>query len=772
VTSFSVIIPAYNAEASLASCLRSALTQDLDGGNFEVLLIDDCSTDMTHALALASVVDFPALRVTQTLANGGPGIARNLGIAQARGEWILFLDSDDALAPGALSRLTAFLALPEQTDCDAVSFDWHHADQPPDIGARRDQREAFLDKRDLIHRYLSLQMDGSVIYTAIRRTLLLEHGLVFAAGYHEDVDYLFKVYWQARRIGFLDAVLYAKRRRAGSIAETISTRHLDGFIRAWREIGEFLRSAPGEDFAAWRPSYLIGRLGLLATRVREICRRTDTPEAAAILYAALYLGWQSLDGSVNLGATPTQYSQIAHCFVTAMESDDSDAVARARRITGLVKEIMHKTWSCNDLHHSVFLAPDQVRTCCKRFFVDGEIRGDVVLLDTANAPDVTGAQISAAKRELHTAINRGDVTDCSGCPFLEFKEWGPIHPTRIRYLSFEYHSVCNLKCTYCSDTYYGGAKPRYDIQGLVDGFIAVGALDSAGTVVWGGGEPVVDERFTPLIDALVSRLPSLTQRVLTNSVTYSATIVRLLAADRIAITTSIDAGTRETFTQIRGSDRLDRVIRNLQKYANANPAKVTVKYIFTEGNQSLDECRAFVELMRGAGLLQCNFQISHDFKSETIDAAVLVSIIALYGALVAAGSQVVFFDDLLRQRLVGMDSDMEASVRRQLAALGLDDVLIEAAGPMDLAIWGAGWQAKYLLANASFFKHAKPAFLVDSTPSKIGSKFMGIAVRDPRELINSDIPVLIAAVQGYPAIYREFISLGLSPSRLITKLVI
>jgi organic radical activating enzyme len=342
----------------------------------------------------------------------------------------------------------------------------------------------------------------------------------------------------------------------------------------------------------------------------------------------------------------------------------------------------------------------------------------------------------------------------------------------IRYLSFEYHSVCNLECTYCSDTYYGGAKPRYDVQGLVDGFIGEGALDPAATVVWGGGEPVVDGKFTPIIDALVSRFPSLTQRVLTNSVTYSATVARLLAADRIAITTSIDAGTKETFTQIRGRDRLDRVVRNLQKYAAANPAKVTVKYIFTEGNESLEECHAFVEMMRAAGLLHCNFQISHDFKSETVDAAVLVSIIALYGALVAAGCRVVFFDDLLRHRLVGMDSGTEASLRRQLAALGLDDVLIEADGPMDLAIWGAGWQAKYLLENASFFKRVRPAFLVDSTPSKIGSKFMGIGVRDPRELVYSNIPVLIAAVQGYPAIYSEFVRLGLSPSRLIRKLLI
>jgi hypothetical protein len=291
-------------------------------------------------------------------------------------------------------------------------------------------------------------------------------------------------------------------------------------------------------------------------------------------------------------------------------------------------------------------------------------------------------------------------------------------------------------------------------------------------VVWGGGEPVIDRNFTPIADMVATDLPEATQRVLTNGVTYSATVKRLLKADRISITTSVDAGTGGVFAKVRGRDRLARVVGNLKKYSAGNPAAVTLKYIFTEGNTALDECRAFVAMMEDAALMGCNFQISHDFKRESVDGGVLVSIIALYAFLVAAGCRLVFFDDLLRQRLAGLQAGTARAVRAELASIGVANVLMNEEDYPDLVIWGAGWQAKYCLEHANFFKRRKPAFLVDSTPSKIGSDFMGYRVHDPVALVTCACPVLIAAAQGYPAIYEAFVGLGLPLSRLVTKVVI
>jgi hypothetical protein len=615
-----------------------------------------------------------------------------------------------------------------------------------------------MDRAMLIRRSLSLQLDGSVVFTAIRRSLIEAHHLRFAAGLHEDVDFLFRVQWHANRVGALGKRIYEKRRRAGSIVETISPAHIEGFARAWRAIGEFIVQNAPDQLPHWRT----GLIALLATRLRAIARLATDPGP---LHATLLDAWQSLlpiAGTPDLHGSDSQYAKLARGFLALMAEGASAGTVQAR-----LRPIMDSSWSCTDLHHSVFLAPAQIRTCCKRFFRDGAMQGDAVLFDVADSADASIERILAAKQSLHTAINRDDPTACTACPFLEFKAWGPVAPLSIRHLSLEYHSVCNLHCSYCNETYFGGAKPRYDVAALVESL----PLQADATVVWGGGEPTIAPGFTPIVEHLATR-PGLTQRVLTNATKHSATVERLLAAGRITITTSIDAGTPETFTRIRGRDRLARVLHNLQRYAAADAGAVTIKYIFTDDNATLAECRAFVGALQDADLLRCSVQISRDFKHETVSRAALLAIVALHGLLVQAGCPVVFFDDLLRQRLVGLDAATTAHLTRELAAEGLHDVLADAEAHPAYAIWGAGWQTRYLMEHATFLRVRPPSFLVDATPAKIGSRYMGLAVLDPRALLETDIPVLIAAVQAYPAIRRQFLGLGLPESRIMTRLVL
>lgn len=117
----SVIIPCYNAERYLAPCLQSVLAQDF--AEFEVLLIDDGSTDQTAEIAGRYAREDARIRVLRQ-ENKGVSSARNLGLSQARGEWVLFLDGDDLLMPGALRILLS--AADEKTDmvvCAHQTFD-------------------------------------------------------------------------------------------------------------------------------------------------------------------------------------------------------------------------------------------------------------------------------------------------------------------------------------------------------------------------------------------------------------------------------------------------------------------------------------------------------------------------------------------------------------------------------------------------------------------------------------------------------------------------
>lgn len=94
----SVIIPAYNAEATLAAAIRSALNQTVLPR--EVIVVDDGSADGTVAAAEGFGARVQVIRQ----ANGGPGAARNTGIRAASGAWIGLLDADDTWLPAKLAR--------------------------------------------------------------------------------------------------------------------------------------------------------------------------------------------------------------------------------------------------------------------------------------------------------------------------------------------------------------------------------------------------------------------------------------------------------------------------------------------------------------------------------------------------------------------------------------------------------------------------------------------------------------------------------------------
>lgn len=108
-----VIIAAWNVERYIERAVRSALDQQ--GVTVEVIVIDDCSPDSTFETAKA--INDPRLTCLRMPRNGGPGAARNAGIAAAKGQWIAVLDGDDAFTPGRLARL---LTRARETGADIV----------------------------------------------------------------------------------------------------------------------------------------------------------------------------------------------------------------------------------------------------------------------------------------------------------------------------------------------------------------------------------------------------------------------------------------------------------------------------------------------------------------------------------------------------------------------------------------------------------------------------------------------------------------------------
>jgi glycosyltransferase involved in cell wall biosynthesis len=98
---FSVIMPVYNRAAVVGRAIRSCLAQE--EVSFELIAVDDGSTD--DSVAAVKAFDDPRIRLMVHEQNRGPCPARNTAMAAARGEWFVFLDSDDELLPGALQTI-------------------------------------------------------------------------------------------------------------------------------------------------------------------------------------------------------------------------------------------------------------------------------------------------------------------------------------------------------------------------------------------------------------------------------------------------------------------------------------------------------------------------------------------------------------------------------------------------------------------------------------------------------------------------------------------
>lgn len=202
----SIIIPLYNAEKYFRECIDSLYQQDLAEADFEVIVINDGSTDGSLALARQLAAEHTNMTVVDK-ENEGQGVARNLGMSMAKGEYIMFVDSDDYLAPHASQGL---LRLCQVNNLDMLMTSlrvWQKNQQYHPyytIGKNR-----IFSGEELILTGFALGTTCGIVY---RRVFLTTVGLQFRTDLmHEDVDFIYKLVPSAKRILVSDTVLYNYR---------------------------------------------------------------------------------------------------------------------------------------------------------------------------------------------------------------------------------------------------------------------------------------------------------------------------------------------------------------------------------------------------------------------------------------------------------------------------------------------------------------------------------------------------------------------------------
>lgn len=214
---FSVIVPVYNVEAYLKTCVDSVIAQTCS--DYELILVDDGSTDHSGALCDRLAAKTGCHVVHQE--NGGLGAARNTGIATARGDYLVFLDSDDFLSPDALSGLSAEI---DRCPADIYSFGFITNDGHQDLTAFRDQLPYHTPLTLADHPQLLLTLPNAWC-RAVRRQLFLSSGIRFPARvWFEDIRTTMKLFAVADSVVSLPDVWYHYVQREGSITRMPTSR--------------------------------------------------------------------------------------------------------------------------------------------------------------------------------------------------------------------------------------------------------------------------------------------------------------------------------------------------------------------------------------------------------------------------------------------------------------------------------------------------------------------------------------------------------------------
>ncbi|WP_371678309.1 CDP-glycerol glycerophosphotransferase family protein [Streptomyces sp. NBC_01276] len=248
---FSVIVPAYKVQAYLQESLDSVLSQSYP--DLELIAVDDASPDACGAIIDEYAARDPRVTAVHLAHNLGLGPARNAGLARAGGDYVLFLDGDDTLAPGALQAITDRLKATGSPD--VLVYDYARSFWTGELVRNRlahRLREEGPASFRLADRPSLLGMLMVVWNKAYRRVYVEREGLSFPPGFYEDTPWTYPALLAAESLAVLDRVcVHYRQRRTGSILTTSTRRHLDVFDQYERVFG-YLATRP--ELERWRPA--------------------------------------------------------------------------------------------------------------------------------------------------------------------------------------------------------------------------------------------------------------------------------------------------------------------------------------------------------------------------------------------------------------------------------------------------------------------------------------------------------------------------------------
>lgn len=243
----SIVVPFYNTAQYLPKCIESIVHQDLPLDVYEIILIDDGSTDGSLAIAQQYASQYANIKVL-TQNNKGSSSARNLGITSAQGTYFRFVDSDDYLPK---NNLRQFLLQMEREQLDILRFDYQLVDEQYQPIAKLasaqhiDYSSGIVDGEEFL-----LTRLGYACYSCpyIFRHNVIKDIMFCVGDYFDDVEWMPRVCQNARRVNSTEEIGYYYFQRTDSlvrdVAQSAIERKIEGLKFLVKELSEQKSSSP------------------------------------------------------------------------------------------------------------------------------------------------------------------------------------------------------------------------------------------------------------------------------------------------------------------------------------------------------------------------------------------------------------------------------------------------------------------------------------------------------------------------------------------------
>ena len=230
----SIIVPVYNVKEYLDSCILSILNQTYE--NLELILVDDGSTDGSARVCDLAAKKDARIRVLHK-ENSGVSDARNMGLDQAHGQYVSFVDADDILAPYAVDCL-----LDASLSCDADISVGEYQNFERKIVFERSvgNKPCIISGREAVRRVIGKEhVRYTVVHNKLFKAELVQNFRFVSGKIHEDEEFMCRILYSAPKIATIAQVIYGYRTRPNSIMSSKYSRQRLSILKFAADRAEF-----------------------------------------------------------------------------------------------------------------------------------------------------------------------------------------------------------------------------------------------------------------------------------------------------------------------------------------------------------------------------------------------------------------------------------------------------------------------------------------------------------------------------------------------------